>query len=68
MKTEEWKRYKPREPVSPEVRRARIWIAVAIGIGGGWAMAAASNVVLGVVVGLMIFGFLMIRRGRIERL
>lgn len=64
MKTRDWKRYKAKEPLSPEVRRARVWIAIVIGIGCGWAMAAATNLIAGIAVGCLFAFFLLIRRGR----
>lgn len=67
MKTRSWKEKQQKEPVSPEVRRARIWIAVAVGIGAGWAIAVAANLVAGIAIGLMFTAFLLIRRGRIQK-
>jgi len=67
VKTRTWKEKHQKEPVSPEVRRARIWIAVAVGVGAGWAMAAATNLAAGIAIGLMFTAFLLIRRGRIQK-
>jgi len=67
VKIKSWKEKHQKEPVSPEVRRARIWIAVAVGIGAGWAMAITTNLVAGIAIGLMFTVFLLIRRGRIQK-
>jgi hypothetical protein len=70
LKTEGWKRYKAKDHhVSPEVKRARLWIALAIGVACGIGMSvAAHSVLIGVLSGAVLFGFLMTRRGRIEKL
>ena len=48
-----------------EVRRARIWIVILIGIGVGWAMTETVNLVAGVITGGAFVAFLLIRRGRV---
>ena len=70
MKTQGWKRYKASDHhVSPEVKKARLWIALAIGVACGVGMTfAADSVLVGVLSGIVLFAFLMTRRGRIEKL
>ena len=70
MKTQGWKRYKASDHhVAPEVKKARLGIALVIGLACGVGMTfAADSVLIGVISGVVLFGFLMTRRGRIEKL
>ena len=66
MKIRSWKekREEQRLPVA-EVRKARLWAAIPIGIAVGVAMSIAIDPVMGIAFGVITFLFLFLRRGRI---
>jgi hypothetical protein len=65
MKVRSWKEKKGERLPVGEVRKARLWAAIPIGIAVGVAMSFAIDLVMGIAFGTITFLFLLLRRGRI---
>lgn len=65
MKIKSWKERRAERMPVEEVRKARLWVALPIGIAVGVAMTLAANLLLGVAFGVITFVFLLMRRGRV---